>query len=97
MVRVSSVLVATCLAAVSLSAQEPGSLASMIATAPAGAAAARQISELRVDGRTAYDAVRDVVKTVNWQRRLPDARAIALAENKPILWIHALGDLKGFT
>lgn len=36
------------------------------------------------------------VKALQWHESLPEARALAAATGKPILWLQALGDLEGF-
>ena len=36
------------------------------------------------------------VQTLQWHESLPEARALAAATGKPILWLQALGDLEGF-
>ena len=36
------------------------------------------------------------VKSLKWHESLGDAKAIAAATGKPILWLQALGDIDGF-
>jgi hypothetical protein len=47
-------------------------------------------------GKDLAKAVGKVTKELVWQGSLADAQKLAAKEGKPILWIQALGTLKGF-
>ena len=46
-------------------------------------------------GATASKKVDKLVNQLPWVFTLDDAKAQATKENKPILWLHVLGDLDG--
>lgn len=89
--------IAAALAAAPVLAQSPGSLPALVSRAADAAPVVQEFRELRVEGATVHGAVRDVVRTLRWHSRLRDAQRVAEASDKPILWIEALGDLKGYT
>ena len=60
-------------------------------------ASAVQFRNLKVSGRDLHDAVGKVVKGLDWKSSLMSARREAVKTGKPIVWIQALGDLKGYT
>lgn len=57
---------------------------------------AREFFKLKIPVRVTAPAMRKVTK-LRWHKTLAKASIRARAEKKPILWIQALGDLKGFT
>jgi len=57
---------------------------------------AREFFKLKVPVRVTAPAMRKVTK-LRWHKTLAKASIRARAEKKAILWIQALGDLKGFT
>lgn len=59
-------------------------------------AAARKFRSTKVPGRKVAPAVRKLLK-LRWHRSLRDAASQAGKKRKPILWIQALGDLRGYT
>ena len=95
-----SVLAAALLAGLS-PAQQDREPAPQISAADTGKTrAARQASlfqNLVVPGRDAYPRIKDMVKRLDWTANLGTAVQRAQAQDKPILWIQALGDLKGYT
>ncbi len=56
---------------------------------------AQRFRQLRVPGRRVQKAVRKLNR-LHWHKKLKNAARDAAVENKPILWIQALGDLKGY-
>ncbi len=56
---------------------------------------ARAFQLKRVSGRTVHKAVRKLRK-LTWHSKLERAQKQAQLTNKPIVWIQALGDLKGY-
>ncbi len=56
---------------------------------------AQRFRELRVPGRKVQKAVRKL-RRLHWYKKLKNAARDAETQNKPILWIQALGDLKGY-
>ncbi|MGE3173843.1 MAG: hypothetical protein AB7O97_14560 [Planctomycetota bacterium] len=54
-----------------------------------------EFRKLRVPGAVVEERV-DRVAALDWQDDLFDARARSAATGRPILWVHALGDLEGF-
>ncbi len=58
--------------------------------------AAREFRAMKLPGKEAATAVRRLL-TLRWHKKLRDAAYKARADNKPILWIQALGDLRGYT
>ncbi len=57
--------------------------------------AARDFRSLRVPGKEVEARVNSLLK-LRWHRSLGWAARVAKTDNKPILWIQALGDVKGF-
>ena len=62
----------------------------------------KQLGELHGISQVADNTLLTVVKTYDqeaegFKKSLVDARAMSAAENKPILWVQALGDLNGLT
>ena len=58
--------------------------------------ALQDIRNVRLGSSYVRDAVRTLTRELEWHDDLEDAADQAVAEGKPILWIQALGDLKGF-
>jgi hypothetical protein len=59
-------------------------------------AAARKFRAMKVPAKKVTPAVRKLLK-LRWHKALRDAAYKAKADHKPILWIQALGDLRGYT
>ena len=59
--------------------------------------AAENFRRTQVSGRELHAAIRDVQKSLHWYEDLGAASRVATAQQKPILWIHLLGELDGFT
>jgi hypothetical protein len=59
-------------------------------------AAAEAFRQKRVSGRELEKAVLGVRKALRWYEDLAVASRVASSEGKPIVWIHALGELDGF-
>ena len=59
--------------------------------------AAREQRALGVSGRTVSRAVRKLKGKLHWYKTLKTAAAAAEKSGKPIVWIHALGSLHGYT
>lgn len=59
-------------------------------------AARQEMRNLRLGSTYVRDAVRTLTRRLEWHDDLEDAAEQAAAEGKPILWIQALGNLKGF-
>jgi hypothetical protein len=97
MVRFLPLVAALAGAATLAPAQEPGSLTALVARSDDDAGAAKSFRGLRVEGPASYSAIREVVRGLDWLDELRDAQAEAAKLDRPIVWIHALGDLKGFT
>lgn len=57
---------------------------------------AREFFARRIAGKELKGAVAKVCKSLDWKKRLDDAVAAAKDDDKPILWIKALGDIDGF-
>ena len=58
---------------------------------------ATAFQQLRVPGVQTRQAVDKLVKELTWHKDLRTAAKAASETGKPILWIQALGDLKGYT
>jgi hypothetical protein len=58
--------------------------------------AAREFRESKRAGNELKRAVKSV-RDLHWQTKLSDAYKAAAAEDKPVFWVNALGDLAGFT
>lgn len=59
-------------------------------------AGAREFRAMKLSAGKVSRAVRKLAG-LRWHKSLPQAAAAAKAEHKPILWIQALGDLRGYT
>ena len=57
---------------------------------------ASSVRKLRVDGDTVAASVKRL-KTLHWYKTLSGALSAGRKQNKPVLWIQALGKLTGFT
>ncbi len=57
---------------------------------------ARSFRRLRVPGEEVAKNVKRLTKELHWYRTLGGALASGRSKGKPILWVQALGDLKGF-
>jgi hypothetical protein len=85
----------------------PSGPASATPTAPKGGmnepekspaeAAAEEFRKKQVKGAELKKAVDKLLKGLHWYDKLADAKAVAAAAGKPVLWIQALGDVNGFT
>lgn len=60
-------------------------------------ASAVEFRNLKVSGSDLHSAVGKVVKGLDWKSTLMSARREAVKTGKPIVWIQALGDLRGYT
>jgi hypothetical protein len=58
--------------------------------------AAREFRRMKLPGKEVAPAVRRLLK-LRWHKSLRDAAYQAKTKNRPILWIQALGDLRGYT
>ena len=58
---------------------------------------ARQFRQPQLKGRRLLKAVSKVTKELSWHDDLEEAAAAAAESGKPIFWVQALGDLKGYT
>ena len=58
---------------------------------------AEYFSQLQVPGKQVRRAVAKLTKNLRWHKTLDKAVAEAMNTGKPILWIQALGQLKGYT
>lgn len=56
---------------------------------------ARGFRRLQVDGAQVRPATEKLAKELKWHRSLKSAQREARRTGKPIVWIHALGDLTG--
>ena len=58
---------------------------------------AREFRERKLAGKALKKAIDGARKELDFKKSMVDARAMSAAENKPILWVQALGDLNGLT
>ena len=58
--------------------------------------AAREFRAMKLPGKEVAPAVRRLLK-LRWHKKLRDSAYQAKVNNRPILWIQALGDLRGYT
>ena len=58
---------------------------------------AAKFRQPQIRGRNLLRAVGTVTRELDWHDDLDEAMEDAEETGKPILWIHALGDLKGYT
>ena len=58
---------------------------------------AKGFRNLKVSGRDLKRAVGKVVRELDWKQTLRSAQKQAVKTGKPIVWIQALGDLRGYT
>ncbi len=58
---------------------------------------ARAFLRTRVANRTLNKAIKTVAKRLHWHDDLDAALGAADNQTKPVLWIHALGTLTGYT
>ena len=96
-----SVLAAVLLAGLSCAQRQWQPTAPMspanLANATSAQGAANKFKNMVLPGREAYPRVKAMVKRLNWTGNLGVAVERARKQNKPILWIQALGDIKGYT
>ena len=57
---------------------------------------ARSFQWLEVDGKKLQPRVQRLIQDLHWHKTLAAAKAEAKRTGKPILWIHALGEVDGF-
>ncbi len=57
---------------------------------------ARQFQQVKVNKSQVHQQVSKLKSELTWHKRLDDAVRAAQKSGKPILWIHALGDLTGY-
>lgn len=57
---------------------------------------ARSFRKLQVPGPAVADNVRKLRKELHWYKTLSGALTAGRAKGRPVVWIHALGDLDGF-
>ncbi|MBK9141760.1 MAG: hypothetical protein IPM23_04640 [Candidatus Melainabacteria bacterium] len=67
-------------------------LAILTMACPAGVSASEVI-----DSSTARRASTTTARAIKWETSLPEAQAQAERNRKPILWVHMLGNIDGFT
>lgn len=58
---------------------------------------AENFRRTQVSGRALHEGIRGVTKGLPWFENLAAASRVATMEQKPILWVHLLGELDGFT
>ncbi|HLU39020.1 MAG TPA: hypothetical protein VK081_06520 [Planctomycetota bacterium] len=96
-----ALLAAIGLLAFPLGAQPPGPTPRMLACAtsePSEAArAADAFTRSVLRGVEVARTVRRAADALRWHRKLEDAARTARAEGKPIVWVQALGELRGYT
>ena len=56
----------------------------------------REFRGLTVPGKKVEENVKRLTKEMHWYSSLGSALAAGRSQGKPVLWVHALGDLKGF-
>jgi hypothetical protein len=56
----------------------------------------REFRGLTVPGKKVEENVKRLTKEMRWYSSLGSALAAGRSQGKPVLWVHALGDLKGF-
>lgn len=61
------------------------------------AAAGSAPAQVLFEGRALADRVARVSRSLRWHSSFGHAAAVARRSDKPILWVQALGDLRGFT
>ncbi len=54
-------------------------------------------AEQYIPSREAESNIKSVTSSISWLTSLDQVKAKAHAERKPILWIHMLGNIDGFT
>ena len=57
---------------------------------------ARSFKRLKVDGKKLEPRVERLIRDLRWHKTLEAAKLEAEQTGKPILWIHALGEVDGF-
>lgn len=57
---------------------------------------ARNFRKLRVPGNEVAENIKRLTTEMRWYKTIGGALTAGRSQNKPIVWIHALGDLKGF-
>ena len=57
---------------------------------------ARQFRRLKIPGDEVEKNVRRLTKELRWYKTLGAALGSARAKGRPVLWVQALGELKGF-
>ena len=57
---------------------------------------ARSFNRLTVSGEEVAKNVKRLTKEMHWHKSLASALAAGRQQGKPVVWIQALGDLKGF-
>ena len=57
---------------------------------------ARSFRKLQVPGPAVSDNVRKLRKELHWYKTLSGALTAGRVKGRPVVWIHALGDLDGF-
>ncbi len=57
---------------------------------------ARKFQWVEVDGKKLQPRVQRLIHDLTWHKTLAAAKTEAARTGKPILWIHALGDIDGF-
>lgn len=50
-----------------------------------------------IDSSTARRESTTTARAIKWETSLPEAQAQAERNRKPILWVHMLGNIDGFT
>ncbi len=61
------------------------------------ATSAHQFQSLRTPGGQVLRSVKKLVRELRWHKTLQSAAKEAKKTGKPIVWIHALGALSGYT
>ena len=88
---------AALLSAASLLAQTAADTPRKMPDQPGCAATRADFRKLRVDGQDVHDAVGSLLRSIRWHSGLRGALRAAADSRKPLLWIEALGDLRGYT
>ena len=58
---------------------------------------AESFRQLKISGSSVLRAVKMMTRELDWKKTLKSAQREAVKTGKPIVWIHALGVLNGYT
>ena len=59
--------------------------------------AAEEFQQTCRHGQKESAQVRRVLVEMTWHKKLAEAAKVATTQHKPIVWVQALGDIRGFT